>query len=135
VVIEQYVSYDGEHSWPGGTASPGTTVSNKFSATYLMWRFFQNYTTACAGNASVKDLISKHQNLICYPNPATDKINIPVLNDRYSLLVYDETGKIVMKVTDLVNTTEISCKDLPTGFYFFVAKGEKMHYRGSFVKQ
>ena len=44
-VIEQYVSYDGEHSWPGGLASGGVTVSSQFSATYLMWQFFQNYTT------------------------------------------------------------------------------------------
>jgi polyhydroxybutyrate depolymerase len=73
-VIEQFVSYDGEHSWPGGLATGTTTVSNKFSATYLMWQFFQNYTTSCL-TTNINEIQDK-ANLSFYPNPFTTKIKL-----------------------------------------------------------
>ena len=53
VIIEQYVSYDGEHSWPGGLATGGVKVSNQFSATFLMWKFFQNYQLGTKSSQSI----------------------------------------------------------------------------------
>lgn len=43
VILELYVSHDGGHTWPGGQAFAGMPITNHFSASHLMWDFFQNY--------------------------------------------------------------------------------------------
>jgi polyhydroxybutyrate depolymerase len=114
-IIEQYVSYDGEHSWPGGLSS-GTPVSKQFSATYLMWQFFQNYTSACstAGIYAMKE----DENLIIYPNPFTNKINLKNNNpiENYSLL--NAMGEIVYSGHDM---DQKEFYFLPNGLYFLRA--------------
>jgi polyhydroxybutyrate depolymerase len=43
--IEQYVTQDGGHSWPGGKQTVlGDPVSNFINANDLMWTFFQQYS-------------------------------------------------------------------------------------------
>ena len=90
-IIEQYVSYDGEHSWPGGQATGGVTVSNQFSATYLMWQFFQNYTTSCI-TTGIND-ISITNNLLPYPNPFIDNIHIQNLTGTEYFTLYNSQGQ------------------------------------------
>jgi polyhydroxybutyrate depolymerase len=92
-VIEQYVSYDGEHSWPGGLASGGTTVSNQFSATYLMWQFFQKYTTACQ-KTRVKNIPEKSQ-IQAFPNPFQDKIQLTGNYDNVQCTLINGHGQVV----------------------------------------
>ncbi|MFZ9452439.1 MAG: T9SS type A sorting domain-containing protein, partial [Bacteroidia bacterium] len=88
-VIEQYVSYDGEHSWPGGLSSGTVTVSNQFSATYLMWRFFQNYTTDCL-ITEIENINEKNIKIEAFPNPFSNKINLnnTTGNENFTLINY-----------------------------------------------
>lgn len=85
-VIEQYVSYDGEHSWPGGLATGTTTVSNQFSATYLMWQFFQKHTINCP-TTGINSVVKEEKPNI-YPNPFCSKIILKnaIGNEIYVLL-------------------------------------------------
>jgi polyhydroxybutyrate depolymerase len=112
-IIEQYVSFDGEHSWPGGLSSGSVTVSNQFSATYLMWQFFENYTTNCVITNIEKDI--EKNNSFVYPNPFTNKIRL--LNtkktENYSLL--NCFGQVVWtgKNIEQKDFTELAC-----GLYF-----------------
>ena len=112
-VIEQYVSYDGEHSWPGGLASGGVTVSSQFSATYLMWQFFQNYTTTCL-TTGINNIPEK-LNLKVYPNPFTDKIKLTNTTglEKYTLL--NSTGQVIWTGTK-IEQTDFSY--LTNGLYF-----------------
>ncbi|MFS4418481.1 alpha/beta hydrolase family esterase [Maribacter sp. 2307ULW6-5] len=41
--IEWYVSRDGGHSWPGGQSLPSVEMSTQFSASDLMWSFFERH--------------------------------------------------------------------------------------------
>ncbi|MFM7667954.1 MAG: T9SS type A sorting domain-containing protein, partial [Bacteroidota bacterium] len=88
-VIEQYVSYDGEHSWPGGLSSGTVTVSNQFSATYLMWQFFQNYTTACL-TTGIENINEKNIKIEAFPNPFSEKIELTNTtgNENFTLINY-----------------------------------------------
>jgi polyhydroxybutyrate depolymerase len=112
-IIEQYVSFDGEHSWPGGLSSGGVTVSNQFSATYLMWQFFQNYTTSCLTTGIIEHLNPNYS--IVYPNPFSDKINLTNTtgNEYFTLINY--FGQIVWSGKD-IEMQDFS--ELTTGLYF-----------------
>ena len=90
-LLEQYVSYDGEHSWPGGY-STGVEVSKQFSATYLMWEFFKKYTIDCskASNSNVY-----FENTIVFPNPVFDFVNISNLKKGLNYTISDLSGKVI----------------------------------------
>ena len=91
-IIEQYVSYDGEHSWPGGLSSGNVKVSDQFSATYLMWQFFQNYTTSCI-TTGINENTEK--NILLFPNPFTNTINVKNMTGKEHFTLYNYFGQIV----------------------------------------
>lgn len=112
-VIEQYVSYDGEHSWPGGLSSGGVTVTNHFSATYLMWQFFQNYTTSCL-TTGINDK-SIDTNIILYPNPFTNKISLTNTTGKEISTLVNYLGQVVWTGK---NIEEKDFSYLSNGLYF-----------------
>lgn len=134
-LIEQYISYDGEHSWPGGLASSGTTVSNKFSATYLMWKFFQNYTLAGLYTlVDQKKEANYSYNLVQnFPNPFNPSTTISFsLPERTSinLSVYNILGQ---KTAELFNgeiaagthSIQWNAGNFVSGVYFYKLNTEK----------
>ncbi len=117
-VIEQYVSYDGEHSWPGGQATGTVTVSDQFNATDLMWQFFTKYTTAC-GPTGVVDEHQVHE-LRVYPNPFTRRIELSGINSGQHLRLVSVLG------LEVWHGTEIQAQDfsvLPAGLYSLIVDG------------
>lgn len=112
-IIEQYVSYDGEHSWPGGLSSGTVTVSNQFSATFLMWQFFKKYTTSCSttGIESIGGITNK---LIVYPNPFENTFNLmnKTENDIISMINY--CGQVIWTGS---NIEDQDFSYLPNGLY------------------
>ena len=112
-VIEQYVSYDGEHSWPGGLASGTTTTSNKFSATYLMWQFFQNYTINCLTTENIES--ANKEILKVYPNPFFNTIKISDTNSSQNFFLYNSMGLLIWYGKN-INQEDFS--HLRRGFYF-----------------
>ena len=112
-VIEQYVSYDGEHSWPGGLATGTTTVSNKFSATYLMWQFFQNYTTSCLAT-SINE-IQAEVSLNLYPNPFSSNINLSNTTGFENLFLSNSMGQNIWHGK---NIGQLDFSYLKSGLYF-----------------
>jgi polyhydroxybutyrate depolymerase len=112
-IIEQYVSYDGEHSWPGGLSAGGVTVSNQFSATYLMWQFFQNYTTSCL-TTGIDENVEKHT-IMVYPNPFTDNIKLTNSKGTEKYTLFNSFGQIVWTGH---NIEQNDFSDLMCGLYF-----------------
>jgi polyhydroxybutyrate depolymerase len=112
-IIEQYISYDGEHSWAGGLSLSGLTVSNQFSATYLMWKFFQNYTTDCVHTNIIG--ISDIPNCKIYPNPFTNKIKLESQNTIDKFMLLNSIGQIVWSGKQIENQ---DFSYLSSGLYF-----------------
>jgi polyhydroxybutyrate depolymerase len=112
-VIEQYVSYDGEHSWPGGVSTGGVNVSNQFSATYLMWQFFKNYTTACQKTGTQN--IIRIAGINAYPNPFESKIQLMNAKGSEYCLLYDSRGRLIWEGSHIEKT---DFSQLQSGLYF-----------------
>ena len=113
-VIEQYVSYDGEHSWPGGLSSGTVTVSNKFSATYLMWQFFQDYTTSCI-TTGVENINESNTSISVYPNPFTTTIQLKNVSNKTEYVLHNYVGHIIWSGK---NIEQQNFSYLSNGIYF-----------------
>ncbi len=118
VVIEQYVSYDGEHSWPGGQSLSGVAVSTQFSATYLMWKFFQNYSINL--NTDI-EVISDKPDLTNYAFTFSNRINPDNLSSEGNYNLLNSLGQVIWSGK---NIKEKDFTYLTKGLYFL--KSEKM---------
>ena len=135
--IVLYVTYDGGHSWPGGTVPRigGDQVSKQINATDLIWDFFQQHSRENTTKTNFSEtLISEFELYQNYPNPFNPVTNIeykiPYLkNRRYNsnsirIIVYDILGK---EVQTLVNETsepqkykiQFDASNLASGIYFY----------------
>lgn len=112
-VIEQFVCYDGEHSWPGGLSTGGVNVSNQFSATYLMWQFFRNYTTTCQKTATQN--ITRAVGIQAYPNPFESKIQLMNATGNENCRLYDCRGRLIWEGRHIEKT---DFSQLQSGLYF-----------------
>jgi hypothetical protein len=87
-------------------------------------------------NSSVPDLTGK-----CYPNPASDMINIPLsenISGEVILNVIDSYGTEVKKITgytqqNLNKIFQFSVADLSPGLYFYSITGQNRYYNGKFT--
>lgn len=79
------------------------------------------YVTGCStGSACVTGITDNSQNsdVNIYPNPATDLINIKLINTPKSIEVLNILGEVVMKNNPSSNATTISTASLSSGLYF-----------------
>ena len=133
-LIEQYVSYDGEHSWPGGLAVGTTTVSNQFSATYLMWKFFQNYTTvySTTGIENYKN----NNSINIYPNPVKNELTIELKSktEKVSFEIFNSIGQSVYK-GNLIEKTIVQTSNYEPGVYIIKINTDKNTVVKKFVKE
>ncbi len=130
--IELYVTYDGGHSWPGGTVPRigADQVSERINATDLIWDFFLKRPKENVTNINlIKKLNSEFELYQNYPNPFNPITNIKYQipetvianeekqfqkitsgnsfprNDNLKLIVYDVLGR---EVKTLVNKIQQS---------------------------
>lgn len=92
--------------------------------------------TTGISDLSPSDLIGK-----CYPNPASDIINIPLtenVSGEVNLEVFDAYGKDVKKLVGRPQSYgsgvfQFSVEDLSTGLYFYSINGQGTNYKGKFI--
>ena len=87
-------------------------------------------------NISGPDVTTK-----CYPNPASDFVNIPLQEDvsgNIVLSVFDTFGKEVKRITGQpqqsgMGILQFSVEDLSSGLYLYSINGVSRHYQGKFT--
>jgi len=123
--IQQYITQDGGHSWPGGMATPmGDPVSSFINANDLMWSFFENQSLECIYSSTTDYEIKP--NIRIHPNPSMEKVFIESDGNSsdFNVIVYNLKGQIVLKADEVV---EIDIKGLQIGTYFIkVVLGHKV---------
>jgi hypothetical protein len=79
--------------------------------------------------------INKNDNIVIYPNPANDNINIDVKNYN-EIIITDISGKVVMNLDSAStqnNTIDIS--NLSNGIYFVTIKSDRQLITKKLIKQ
>ncbi|MCB0746668.1 MAG: T9SS type A sorting domain-containing protein [Ignavibacteriae bacterium] len=132
--IDLYVTYDGGHSWPGGTVPRigGDPISQKLNATDLIWDFFQkhpkNKITDIAETKISPNEFHLDQN---YPNPFNPITNInyqiPTQNINSVFVQLSVYNILSQEIVTLVNEFQKSGNynikfdgsNLPSGIYFY----------------
>jgi len=100
-------------------------------------KLFCNY---CFCGLSVNvDNIKTQENIIIYPNPATDKLQID-LNSEVSggnsyLKIYDVVGNLILEKNVVDNKTNLNVSSFPCGVYIVEVKTEKGIEVRKFVKE
>lgn len=123
--LNLYITHDGGHSWPGGTASMvGDSVSTVINANDLMWDFFQKYSLNCPGTG-IADIILSTSDFLIYPNPSAGIIKISANNNINEIWVFDVLGK-KLETIQIKNNKSIEMS-LKEGFYFLKIKREEKY--------
>lgn len=81
--------------------------------------------------------VPQQEQVILYPNPATDILNIAQLNFTPTTAnIYDVAGRLVKRIQLPQQATALSIdvKELPAGLYMLHLYNSRQHYRSSFVK-
>ncbi len=112
--IQQYITQDGGHSWPGGNQSPGgDPVSNYINATDLMWPFFQQFSLDC-NPLSISNKVVEDDLIKVFPNPSNKLIKIQPYKGWKNIQVsfFNLQGKEILST---INQTEIDISSLSNG--------------------
>jgi len=114
VEIQQFITQDGGHSWPGGNPTQlGDPVSVHINANDLMWDFFQQYTLDCDPTSS-NNHCRQENKIQIFPNPTNKIIYIQTSThrDKIKVSVFNNQGQEILRVID---QTEIDLGNLPYG--------------------
>ena len=130
--IRLYITHDGGHSWPGGTASAvGDPVSQFINADDLMWDFFQQFSLECAITAVAETEVEKAK-IVLYPNPASNLLHVDFQG-------FSNRGDLQVRLLNLPGQTvrsfrlekqnpssfELNVGNLKNGVYFLEISAEE----------
>ena len=85
----------------------------------------------------IENIDSASDNIILYPQPATDVLNIRTSKAINSAEIYNMTGQLIMTETlsGISSEYTLSVGALSTGSYVLVLKAEDGVYREKFIKK
>jgi polyhydroxybutyrate depolymerase len=131
--VELFKVTNGSHSWPG--ALPVISNTNQdFNASVEIWRFFRQYKlNHFIINAGLSSNTSQNDNLVIYPDPANEVVNIRFTDEVLpsSVEVVDLSGKTIRKLSF---SNSIQVADLNPGIYFLKIKRPDSEVNRKFVK-
>jgi polyhydroxybutyrate depolymerase len=116
--IQQYITRDGGHSWPGGDPDPptGDPVSDVIVANDLIWDFFSRFSLDCPP-VGIESSGRRTSGLVLFPNPTNGLLTIIPGKawGELRMTVFNIVGK---KVASGKNRTTINLQTQANGIYF-----------------
>lgn len=131
--VELYKVIGGAHTWPGAPFTVGVT-NQDFKASVEIWRFFRKYRLNQL--TSVNTISGQYADFKCYPNPATDELNISFehSNNIAIVTVTDILGHIVIRETS--STGKINTSVLTPGMYMLSVVSDGLEIgKAKFIKE
>ncbi len=87
------------------------------------------------GTVGVVDITLDEYDILVYPNPATDRINIKSGSDIKNILVYNHIGQLVYKGRGISKIMEFNISSLKAGLYLFsIETVGRTHFKSVLVK-
>ena len=121
---------------PSGDEHSSTIQDNKTPKISDSPVFLPVWTYMLTDNL-VTDLsfIDSNDNLLIYPNPTNNIVNIDLKNDKFSIAVYDQAGKKLIEKNSSTGEIKIDFSNLNSGIYFLKVNGDKISFTEKVVKQ
>lgn len=116
------------------------TVYSKGSYDLILDNFADNIvlesSKSCEGKI-IKELITTQNDIVIFPNPTSDLINIVNhLNEKVHLALYSQNGQLIMEDDIKENHSKtISIKKQPSGTYLLVLESENRKMTKKIIKQ
>lgn len=134
-------SLDGEITWN----TPMVICKYNFAVKVTKWRngnmigfVIRDFQICSIAFTEIDEHAANSIEILVYPNPATDKIFISTLNDKFRntyLYIYDLTGRLISGVPLSGTVSEIDITTLPKGFYNYEVRSNKINSaRGKLIK-
>lgn len=131
------------YSYSWGDCTLGCTYSR-----YWKFKVFTNCSVEYKGSggdplpegifASLKNLTTAKSEIIVYPNPSTDKLNLQFLNsleNNTQIDLFNSFGKVVYSMMVLNKQIEIDLESSPKGIYFLQVKNSQTQKVFKIVKE
>jgi len=113
----------------GGSSWHSTTQDAKYLA------FFNSELTGCNVNGINFENAIKPK-IIVFPNPVKELISLVLPENRiFDIAVYNSCGQMVFAKSNVSDSENISCENLPNGLYFIRATSSGGVVTANFVKQ
>lgn len=131
VTVEMFRIDGGGHTWPGSAVNlPGYGATNHdISASSEIWKFFNRFTLNGTTVSTDKIVL---QDIVIYPNPVQDILNIDGISGDVSIRIFNNTGTLIREVH---NTSEIQITDFQSGIYFLQCTSLHWQWIQKFVKE
>ncbi len=131
--IQQYITQDGGHSWPGGMqTATGDPVSNYINATDLMWTFFKQYSLDCT-TSSIEETYYSGIDFELFPNPSTGIVKLRISGSvaDFTATVYNHQGRLILSSE---NSEVFNLTDQPAGVYIIIIRTENQVLTQKIIK-
>lgn len=106
------------------SAQIGATMHDFFAAAGLGIVNYTPFDTNCSLIISVHKIAESNANVLIYPNPYIDKLNVKInTNEPTEIILYDiQSGKILEQT--FTNTTAINTEQLAKGIYLYTVRNK-----------
>jgi polyhydroxybutyrate depolymerase len=120
VAVEHYRINGGGHDWPG------TFGNMDIVAHEVIWDFVKQYGLSghldCTTNAILPGGETQSDDLLLYPMPASNHLNVTVPSDGpWRCTLINAQGQAIRSMQSSFSQLTIDCNDLNTGMYFIQA--------------
>lgn len=119
----------GGHTWPGVVDMFGGIAGNTnqdFEASEAIWEFFNRYDLQGKREPVSVQQPEGKQEILFYPNPATDFIQVEPMNDFVEkICLTDVAGKVLVEVSKQKENASVHLpvKNIPRGMHLLVCEG------------
>jgi len=72
-------------------------------------------------------------NVLIYPNPAQDKINIALPDNETEIIIYNNLGETVFRSFAIGEKSSIDVSIYPNGIYYLYSRNRNMSHYSKFV--
>ncbi len=111
---------------------PGTTITPANDNLYIKHLALGDTTRTMT---LIDDNEVEDANLVCYPNPAKDQLNISGIGNIFEAIITDLTGKVIMIIESGDVSAGIDVSGLASGMYIISCSTENGTIQDTFIKE
>ncbi len=111
----------------------GNPLFNTMNIPYIAKWTGGSYVDSCSTPTNIIEVIQEENEIIVYPNPANNILNINCEKEIETIKIYNQTGQLVLQTKANTQKQSIDISDLPVGSYFIRIVGKNNVWAEKFI--